>query len=115
MYNPLRQSALTHLPPAPAPQGLGRAGVEHPLTAAILTVATATSDGIRKVAESIGITGGYEAVQLKVAESYIEQFGHLAKASNTMILPANVADVASMIAVAMNVAGKGGDTSAPRG
>lgn len=71
--------------------------------AAILTVATATADGIRKVAESIGMPGGYEAVQLKVAEAYIEQFGELAKASNTMILPANVADVASMIATAMTV------------
>jgi len=71
--------------------------------AAILAVAAATADGIRRVAESIGVPGGYEAVQLKVAESYIEQFGELAKASNTMILPANVADVASMIATAMNV------------
>jgi len=71
--------------------------------AAILAVAAATADGIRRVAESIGIPGGYEAVQLRVAENYIDRFGELAKASNTMILPANVADVASMIATAMNV------------
>ncbi|MFN2377413.1 MAG: SPFH domain-containing protein [Candidatus Binatia bacterium] len=71
--------------------------------AAILAVAAATADGIRRVAESIGIPGGYEAVQLRVAENYIAQFGELAKTSNTMILPANVADVASMIATAMNV------------
>ena len=76
--------------------------------AAILAVAAATADGIRRVAESIGITGGYEAVQLRVAESYIERFGELAKASNTMILPANVADVASMIATAMSVIPKAG-------
>ncbi|MFN2425187.1 MAG: SPFH domain-containing protein [Candidatus Binatia bacterium] len=71
--------------------------------AAILAVAAATADGIRRVADSIVIPGGYEAVQLRVAEDYIEQFGKLAKTSNTMILPANVADVASMIATAMSV------------
>ncbi len=71
--------------------------------AALLAVATATAEGIRKVAEAIQVAGGYEAVQLRVAENYIERFGELAKASNTMILPANVADVASMIATAMNV------------
>jgi hypothetical protein len=42
-------------------------------------------------------------VQLRVAESYIERFGELAKTNNTMILPANVSDVGSMIALAMNV------------
>jgi regulator of protease activity HflC (stomatin/prohibitin superfamily) len=71
--------------------------------AAILAVAGATADGIRRVAESIGLPGGYEAVQLRVAEGYIEKFGELAKATTTTILPANVADVASMIATAMNV------------
>jgi regulator of protease activity HflC (stomatin/prohibitin superfamily) len=71
--------------------------------AAILAIATATADGIRKVAESIGVPGGFEAVQLRVAEQYITRFGELAKASNTMILPANVADVGSMLALAMNV------------
>jgi regulator of protease activity HflC (stomatin/prohibitin superfamily) len=76
--------------------------------AAILAVAGATADGIRRVAAAIEVAGGYEAVQLRVAESYIEQFGELAKASNTMILPANAADVASMIATAMSVIRKGG-------
>jgi hypothetical protein len=40
-------------------------------------------------------------VQLRVAEQYIGQFGELAKKSNTLVLPANVADVGSMIALAM--------------
>ena len=71
--------------------------------AAILAVAGATAEGIRRVADAIGVAGGYEAVQLRVAESYIERFGELAKSSNTMILPANAADVASMIATAMSV------------
>ena len=69
--------------------------------AAILAVATATAEGIRRVAEAIKLPGGYEAVQLRVAEQYIAQFGELAKKSNTLVLPANVADVGSMIALAM--------------
>jgi regulator of protease activity HflC (stomatin/prohibitin superfamily) len=71
--------------------------------AAILAIADATAEGIRKVAEAIQVSGGYEAVQLRVAEQYITQFGELAKSSNTMILPASVSDVGAMIAMAMNV------------
>jgi regulator of protease activity HflC (stomatin/prohibitin superfamily) len=69
--------------------------------AAILSVSSATAEGIRRVAEAIKLPGGYEAVQLRVAEQYVEQFGHLAKETNTLILPANVSDVGSMIALAM--------------
>jgi regulator of protease activity HflC (stomatin/prohibitin superfamily) len=69
--------------------------------AAILSVSTATAEGIRRVAEAIKLPGGHEAVQLRVAEQYVEQFGNLAKASNTLILPANASDVGSMIALAM--------------
>jgi regulator of protease activity HflC (stomatin/prohibitin superfamily) len=81
--------------------------------AAILAVAQATAEGIRKVADAINIAGGYEAVQLRVAEQYIGQFGELAKASNTMVMPANVADVGSMIALAMNVIAHRPDAGAP--
>jgi len=70
---------------------------------AILTIANATSEGIRRVAEAIEAPGGYEAVQLRVAEQYITQFGNLAKAGNTLSVPANLTDVASMIGAAMNV------------
>ena len=70
---------------------------------AIMTVAQATAAGIRSVAEAIGAPGGYQAVQLRVAEQYIERFGELARQNNTMIVPANVADIASMIAAAMGV------------
>ena len=69
--------------------------------AAIMAVATATAEGIRRVAEAIKLPGGFEAVQLRVAEQYVGQFGELAKKSNTLVLPANVADIASMIALAM--------------
>ncbi|HEX2452244.1 MAG TPA: stomatin-like protein [Vicinamibacterales bacterium] len=73
---------------------------------AIMAVATATAEGIRRVAEAIKLPGGYEAVQLRVAEQYIGQFGELAKESNTLVLPANVADVGSMIALAMKAVGR---------
>jgi regulator of protease activity HflC (stomatin/prohibitin superfamily) len=83
---------------------------------AILAVATATAEGIRKVAESIKMEGGYEAVQLRVAEQYIGQFGELAKKSNTLVLPANVADVGSMIALAMTaIKAEGGPGLTPPG
>ena len=70
---------------------------------AILAVAKATGEGIRQVADAISKPGGMEATQLRVAENYIIQFGELAKKTNTMILPANVADTASMVATAMRV------------
>lgn len=71
--------------------------------AAILTIASATAEGIRRVAASLSTPGGQEALQLRVAEQYIQEFGKLAKAGNTVILPATVSDVAGMIAMAMNV------------
>src|SRR3990170_4415021 len=55
---------------------------------AILAVASATAEGIRQVAQAIEGAGGFEAVQLRVAEQYINQFGKLAKEGNTLILPA---------------------------
>ncbi len=78
--------------------------------AAILTVARATAEGIRAVAESIQAEGGLEAVQLRVAEQYLDQFGKLAKESTTLIVPANLSDVSSMIATAMTFIRHGGDS-----
>ena len=72
--------------------------------AAILAVANATAEGLRRVAESLVQSGGREAMQLRVAEQYIEEFGRLAKAGNTLVVPANLADLASMIALATNIA-----------
>src|SRR6187551_3380652 len=70
---------------------------------AILAIASATAQSIRQVAEAVRQPGGMEAVQLRVAEQYVTQFGELAKKTNTLILPANAADVGSMIALAMKV------------
>jgi regulator of protease activity HflC (stomatin/prohibitin superfamily) len=71
--------------------------------AAILSIAEANAKAIRQVAEAIEAPGGLDAVNLKVAEQYIAAFGNLALKSNTLILPANAADVAGMIATAMSV------------
>lgn len=70
---------------------------------AILSVAEATAESIRLVAASIQNEGGMEAVQLRVADNLVEQFGKLAKTNNTLILPANFADMGSLIAAAMTV------------
>ncbi len=75
--------------------------------AAILSIASATAEGIRKVAETIQVPGGREAVQMRVAEQYVQQFGNLAQQSNTLVIPANVSDIASMIALATNVIRQG--------
>ncbi|MBN1960220.1 MAG: paraslipin [Deltaproteobacteria bacterium] len=70
---------------------------------AILAVARATAEGLRTVAASIGDPGGIEAVQLRVAEQYISEFGNLAKTNNSLIIPSNISDVASILATAMTV------------
>jgi regulator of protease activity HflC (stomatin/prohibitin superfamily) len=81
---------------------------------AILAVATATAEGIRRVAEAIKLDGGTEAVQLRVAEQYIKEFGRLVEGSTNLVLPANAADVGSMVALAMNVfKQQGGDATPP--
>jgi regulator of protease activity HflC (stomatin/prohibitin superfamily) len=67
----------------------------------ILKVAEATAEGIRRVAESLSTPGGQDAANLEVAKKYIDQFGKLAKENTTMILPANLTDVSSMVATAL--------------
>jgi regulator of protease activity HflC (stomatin/prohibitin superfamily) len=72
--------------------------------AAILAVATATAEGLKQVGEALAGRGGAEAMQLRIAEEYVKQFGTLAnEASSTLVVPANLSDVASMIALATNV------------
>ena len=70
---------------------------------AILAVASATAEGLRRVAEAMQIPGGAQAVQLRVAEQYITEFGKVINNADTVILPANVADVGSMITTAMQL------------
>jgi regulator of protease activity HflC (stomatin/prohibitin superfamily) len=65
--------------------------------AEIEKVAVATANGIRKIALSINEKGGGDAVNLRIAEQYINEFGNLAKANNTMIIPTDLADMAGFI------------------
>jgi regulator of protease activity HflC (stomatin/prohibitin superfamily) len=75
--------------------------------AAITTVAEATAGAIRKIAEAIREPGGEAAVQLKVAERAVDAFSQLAQKNNTMIVPANMTEVAALIGSAMTLI-KGG-------
>jgi regulator of protease activity HflC (stomatin/prohibitin superfamily) len=77
---------------------------------AIRAVAAATAEGIQRVAAAIRADGGMEAVQLRVAEQYVTQFGNLARSTNTVIVPANLTDLSGMIASAMKVFGAAGST-----
>ena len=70
---------------------------------AILAVAEATAEGLRRVASSLTERGGYAAMQLRVAESYVHQFGNLAKEGNTLVVPSNLSDIASMISLATTI------------
>jgi regulator of protease activity HflC (stomatin/prohibitin superfamily) len=70
---------------------------------AITEIASATAKAIELVAAASRMPGGMEAINLKVAEKYVEAFAQLAKEGNTLILPGNMADMGSMIATAMQV------------
>ncbi|XXQ69269.1 SPFH domain-containing protein [Neisseriaceae bacterium B1] len=77
---------------------------------ALRLVAQASADAIRTIAEAIQQPGGSEAVNLKVAEQYVEAFGKLAKENNTLIMPANVADIGSLVTAGMTIV-KGSQTN----
>jgi regulator of protease activity HflC (stomatin/prohibitin superfamily) len=79
--------------------------------AAILAIATATAEGLSRVAKSLNEDGGESAMKLRVAENYLEQFGNIAKEGNTLVVPANLADISSMISLATNIVKKGATDS----
>jgi regulator of protease activity HflC (stomatin/prohibitin superfamily) len=66
-------------------------------------VAEATAEGIKIIAESLNLAGGETAANLRIAEKYIAEFGKLAKTNNTMIIPASMGDISSMVATVMSV------------
>jgi regulator of protease activity HflC (stomatin/prohibitin superfamily) len=74
-------------------------------------VAIATSEGIRKIAEAINEPGGKDAVNLRVAEQYIKEFGNLAKENNTVIIPSTLSDVAGMVGAMTSLIKTTGKTS----
>ncbi|MHC4327763.1 MAG: SPFH domain-containing protein [Planctomycetota bacterium] len=69
----------------------------------ILKVAEATANGIREIASAINEKGGVNAVNLRIAEQYLEEFGKLAKTNNSIIIPSNLSDIAGMIKAASSV------------
>ena len=75
--------------------------------AEIEKVAIATALGVREIAKAINAEGGQDAVNLRIAEQYIEEFGNLAKESNSMIIPTNLADIAGVIKAATSVIDQG--------
>lgn len=70
---------------------------------AIEAVAEATALAIERISAAVERPGGIQAVNLRVAEKYIDALGHMAKENNTMIVPANLADASSLVATAMSV------------
>ncbi len=73
------------------------------MASALLAIAEANAKAIRQVAEAIESPGGIQAVNLKVAEQYVNAFSNIAKTNNTVIVPANLADLAGLITAAMTV------------
>ena len=71
--------------------------------AAILAIAIATAEGLSRVAKSLTQDGGESAMKLRVAEDYLQQFGNIAKEGNTLVVPANLADISSMISLATSI------------
>ena len=69
----------------------------------IQRVAEATAKGIREIASAINERGGINAVNLRIAEQYLNEFGKLAKTNNSIIIPSNLSDIAGMIKAAASV------------
>jgi regulator of protease activity HflC (stomatin/prohibitin superfamily) len=75
---------------------------------AILAVARATAEGLRQVADALRQPGGEDAMRLRIAEQWVEQFGQLAKTGNTYVVPTNLADLSSVIALATGITRRDG-------
>jgi regulator of protease activity HflC (stomatin/prohibitin superfamily) len=73
---------------------------------AILAVATATAEGLRQVGISLSDRGGIEAMQLRIGEEYVKQFGKLAQSGTTLVVPANLSDLASIVTMVTSIARK---------
>ncbi len=70
---------------------------------AILAVANATAEGLRLVASALSVQGGAEAMQLRIGEEYVKQFGKIAKESTTLVVPSNLSDLASIVQMATSI------------
>jgi regulator of protease activity HflC (stomatin/prohibitin superfamily) len=74
---------------------------------AIKAVARATAEGLRQIADALQTQGGLDAMQLRIAEQYITEFGKLAKQGNTFVVPASLGDIGGMIALAKGMLADG--------
>jgi regulator of protease activity HflC (stomatin/prohibitin superfamily) len=74
---------------------------------AILRVATATSQGLTRIAAALSERGGEQAMQLRLGEEYLRQFGNIAKQSTTLVIPSELSDLASIVATATSIVRKG--------
>jgi len=75
--------------------------------AAILAIAQATAEGLRRVGIALSERGGTEAMQLRIGEEYVRQFGRLAQSSTTLVIPAQLSDLASIISMATSITRRG--------
>jgi len=82
---------------------------------AILAVATATAEGLRQVGIALSDRGGIEAMQLRIGEEYVKQFGKLAQVGTTLVVPANLTDLASIVTMATSIARKPPAATPPPG
>ena len=80
---------------------------------AILAIANATAEGLRAIAAAVSATGGQDALRLRIAEQYVSEFGKLAQHGNTFVVPANMTDLASMIALATSMIRDNPDEASP--
>jgi regulator of protease activity HflC (stomatin/prohibitin superfamily) len=81
--------------------------------AAILAVATATAEGLRRVGGALSERGGIEAMQLRIGEEYVRQFGKMAKESTTLVVPSQLSDLAAIIEMATSIVRRPGGGAAP--
>jgi regulator of protease activity HflC (stomatin/prohibitin superfamily) len=82
---------------------------------AILAVATATAQGLKQVGVALHGEGGIEAMQLRIGEAYVKEFGKLAKESNTLVVPATLTDLASIVTLVTSIARREPPASSPAG
>ncbi|MDO4938107.1 MAG: stomatin-like protein [Sutterellaceae bacterium] len=80
--------------------------------AATIAIANATAEALRMVAEATNAPGGMNAVNLQVAEKYVEAFKQMAKEGNTLVVPANLGDLGTLISSAMTIVKVNGNSGA---
>lgn len=66
-------------------------------------IADATALSLTKIAEALSKEGGVKAVNMRLAEQYLAEFGNLAKENNSMIIPTDMADIAGVVKAAASV------------